>query len=189
LETAYPARCKHVLYVNDDANKALVALCRDINWIKNRGVLFLDPFGMQVDWNTLCAVAKTKSIDVWYLVPTGMGIARLTPRDGNIPKGWTERLNRMLGPHDWKKEFYQDQHNPTLFDRDNKSLQKTADIPDIESFVIRRLKTIFPAVSSDVARIVNKQNSPMFSLVFACSNPNPKAYGLALKFAKHILKE
>ena len=41
----------------------------DKDWSLHRAVLFLDPYGMQVEWATIEAVAKTKAIDLWLLFP------------------------------------------------------------------------------------------------------------------------
>ena len=63
--------------LNEDANVAVQRICRETNWRSHRAVLFLDPYGMQVSWATLETVAATKSIDVWMLYPTGMGLPLL----------------------------------------------------------------------------------------------------------------
>jgi len=66
-----------------DANDWVQALCNE-DWNYRRAVLFLDPFGMQVSWQTLEAVARTKCIDLWLLFPLGVAISRLLRRDGDI---------------------------------------------------------------------------------------------------------
>ena len=52
-----------------DANEKLEQIIREVDWRYNRGLLFLDPYATQVNWTTLETVAKTRSIDVWYLFP------------------------------------------------------------------------------------------------------------------------
>jgi three-Cys-motif partner protein len=89
-----------------DGNSALQDICRQWNSRTMRGVLFLDPFGMQVDWKTLEVVACTKSIDVWILFPLGIGVNRLLSRNGKIPNAWRTRLNRVFGTTDWFDRFY-----------------------------------------------------------------------------------
>ncbi|WP_375494674.1 hypothetical protein [uncultured Nostoc sp.] len=44
------------------------------NWRSNRAVLFLDPFGMQIPWSTIEAIAHTEAIDLWYLFPLGVAM-------------------------------------------------------------------------------------------------------------------
>ncbi|MCL2321065.1 MAG: three-Cys-motif partner protein TcmP [Oscillospiraceae bacterium] len=58
-----------VTIINEDCNIALKSICEDINWNKNRAILFLDPYTTEVEWNTLKIVAATIAIDVWYLFP------------------------------------------------------------------------------------------------------------------------
>ncbi|MEW6074198.1 MAG: hypothetical protein AB1726_16580 [Planctomycetota bacterium] len=53
-----------------------------------RKVLFLDPYGMQVEWVTIEAVAQTKAIDLWVLFPLGVGVNRLLTKSGEIPESW-----------------------------------------------------------------------------------------------------
>jgi len=61
-KSEFPNRAIEIL--NEDANAAVQRTCRDTDWRSNRAVLFLDPYGMQVSWETLVAVAATKAIDV-----------------------------------------------------------------------------------------------------------------------------
>jgi three-Cys-motif partner protein len=59
LKSEFPNRAIDIL--NEDANAAVQRICRDTDWRSNRAVLFLDPYGMQVAWETLAAVAATKA--------------------------------------------------------------------------------------------------------------------------------
>jgi three-Cys-motif partner protein len=96
-----------IILVQDDSNLYLQDLCRNRNWGKHRAVLFLDPFGMQVEWNTIDAIAGTKAIDLWILFPLGVAVNRLLRKDGQINLAWQERLNIMFGSDDWYDAFYQ----------------------------------------------------------------------------------
>ncbi|MBI4484649.1 MAG: three-Cys-motif partner protein TcmP [Acidobacteria bacterium] len=73
-----------------DANQELQQLCTG-SWVSRRAVLFLDPYGMQVDRVTIEAVARTKAIDMWLLFPVGIGVNRLLKRDADIPQAWRDR--------------------------------------------------------------------------------------------------
>ena len=50
LKSEFPAR--QIEIVNDDANGAIAALCKGTDWRGTRGVVFLDPYGLQVTWDT-----------------------------------------------------------------------------------------------------------------------------------------
>jgi three-Cys-motif partner protein len=45
-----------------DANQILRKVCQPEKWKKRRGVIFLDPFGMNVKWSTLQLIANTSRI-------------------------------------------------------------------------------------------------------------------------------
>lgn len=85
---------RDIKVINQDANDAIKDLCRTTNWRMTRGVMFLDPYGLQVSWDTLVAVQGTKALDIWILFPSGMGLNRLLTADGNIPQEWQDTLDR-----------------------------------------------------------------------------------------------
>ena len=49
LKTSYPDLASDIVLVNADCNAYLQDLCLNRRWNNNRAVLFLDPFGMQVE--------------------------------------------------------------------------------------------------------------------------------------------
>ena len=93
-----------IILVHADANSYLQDLCLHHRWTKNRAVLFLDPFGMQVRWNTIAAIAGTKAIDLWILFPLS-AVNRLLKRDGQISLAWRNTLDEMFGSSDWYDAF------------------------------------------------------------------------------------
>lgn len=60
--------------------------------------MFLDPYGMQVDWATIEAIAKTKAIDLWILFPLGHIFQVLTKR--------SERLREFAPFLPWPKNVW-----------------------------------------------------------------------------------
>ncbi len=187
LKDKFPALADHILFHRDDSNLVLQNLCQ--RWSRNqRGVLFLDPFGMQVDWTTLEAVAATKAIDVWILFPTGMGVNRMLLRSGKIPDSWRGRLDRVFGTEDWQERFYRKSHIKTLFEHDSR-LVKTATFNTIGEYYQERLGTIFADVASNPKVLSNHHGTPLFLLCFAVGNPSPKAIAAARRIAHHILDQ
>jgi three-Cys-motif partner protein len=173
-----------------DANHVVQNLCRTASWRganPMRGVIFLDPFGMEVDWTTVREVAATKALDLWYYFPL-MGLYRQAAnRLPSIDSNKRSRLNRVLGTDDWEGEWYDTPHGPTdLFD-DPQTVVRTADVDAIEHYVKSRLKSVFEGTVLDPLRIYNERNAPTASLFFAVSNPSRKAVRLATNIARHIL--
>jgi len=65
LRAANPSR--KISVVPGDANAEIMKLLGEQkSWSGTRAVMFLDPYGMSVDWRTLEAIRKTEAIDVWY---------------------------------------------------------------------------------------------------------------------------
>src|SRR5215831_4091106 len=56
LKSDFPELNSDIVLVNADANSYLQDLCLNRRWTTNRAVLFLDPFGMQVTWETIVAI-------------------------------------------------------------------------------------------------------------------------------------
>ena len=177
-----------------DANDKLAEIISSVDWRYNRGLLFLDPYATQVNWTTLENVAQTKSIDVWYLFPFS-ALERMLPKNGKYEK-WEDCIDRLLGDRGWREEFYKKDPQMTLFDlladesgqKNGERMVKNANPDHIKAYIISRLETIFPCVSKHARIFRNSRNSPMFLFCFAISNENPKAQGLALRMADHILK-
>lgn len=192
LKQEFPDKSQDIEIVNDDANSYLIDLCNK-NWKINRAVLFLDPFGMQIPWSTIEAIAKTQAIDLWYLFPLGIGVNRLLRRDANIPETLRKRLDDIFGVSDWFEAFYkpveQQAQQLSLFDIDNSSteqVEKIANFELISQYLVKRLKTIFAGVADNPLLLRNSCNNPLYLLCFASGNP--KGSKIAIKIAQDILK-
>jgi len=105
LVSEFPDLAERIQVVGGDANEELQKLCQQ-PWRRRRAVLFLDPYGMQVEWSTLEAIAATKAIDLWLLFPLGIGVNPLLTRSAEIPEAWRHRLDLLLGTTEWFDEFY-----------------------------------------------------------------------------------
>jgi three-Cys-motif partner protein len=188
LKTAFPNLSSRIQPVNEEANAYLVSLCKSCDWIREsrRGVVFLDPFGMQVTWNTIQAIAETKAIDLWLLFPLGIGVMRMLPNHGQIPEGWTKRLDAMFGEPDWYGAFYERRETQDLFSGTGETVIKKADYGSIARYFVKRLKTIFPHVAKNPLPLHNSSNCPLYLFCFAAGNP--KGGSIAIRIAENILK-
>jgi len=166
-------RCK-------DANLALTEYIDETDWSTTRSLVFLDPFGLEVQWQTIKALAATQACDVWYLFPLG-GMIRMMEKSGKkIPELWRSRLNELLGTSEWYDEFYRRER--TLF---GEELRKDASTAHILDYVRSRLKQAFPAISN-AGVLRNSKGFPLFALVLAVANPSPRARGAALSIGNHL---
>ncbi len=168
-----------------DANAEIQKFCTAEDWRSSRAVLFLDPYGMQVEWATLEAIAGTKAIDMWLLFPLGIGVNRLLKKSGDIPEPWRRKLNLLLGTEDWYEEFYRVEAELTLFGDSSQVVKASTET--IGRYFNERLKSIFPAVAEKPQVLVNSQNNPLYLLCFAVGNA--RGAPVALRIATHLLKD
>jgi hypothetical protein len=114
-----------------------------------------------------------------------MAINRVLTRDGQLPESWAKRLDRSLGTADWRTGFYRTAVVGTLFGEETRT-EKVAGIDEIEEFIHGRLGTVFMMAKNRLR--LSDRGRPLFSLMFGCSNTNPKAFGKATKIANHLLR-
>lgn len=159
-----------------DANSEIEALLsRPTNWRSHRGVCFLDPWGMQLPWETVERLARTKAIEVIINFPL-MGIQRLLPKSGEIGEGWRRILTAYFGSTEWRHCAYEEV--PTLFGPEVRKYPD-ADIR-LLNWYRKRLKGVFGHVST--ARLIrNTRGGHLYYLVWA----GPHEMGL--KGANYIL--
>ena len=168
-----------------DANEEIQDICKK-NWRSHRAVLFLDPYGMQVEWETIKAIAQTKAIDLWLLFPLGMGVNRLLTKSGEIPESWRRRLNLLLGTEDWYDKFYDIQTTLDIFgDKQERVIKATTET--IGRYFNDRLRNIFAGVADEPGILRNSANNPLYLLCFAVGNERGK--DIALRIAKHLLRD
>jgi three-Cys-motif partner protein len=164
-----------------EANTEIRKWCAERDWKKERAVVFLDPYGMQVEWATIQTLAATKGIDLWYLFP---GIARLLRHDGDIDEKWGARLDILLGTDAWRTRFFQKEMRTDLFG-DIENVERTATEAAIESFIHDRLETCFGKKVGRGLILRNSKRSPLYFLCFAASNE--RGAKAALNIANSIL--
>jgi three-Cys-motif partner protein len=127
-------------------------------------------------------------MDVWVLFPLGVAVNRMLPRQGKkLKDSWVRRLTSIFGTDEWLKLFYGRPGQQHLFGPEDEAT-KIVDFDALSAFYNDRLRSAFAAVAPNPKRLFNSRNIPLYLLCFAVSNPSPKACGLAMRIAKHILE-
>lgn len=183
LKIDFPDKSADIVIQAREANAYLQELCGK-RWADRRAVLFIDPFGMQLTWDTVKAVAKTEAIDTWILFPVS-AVNRLLKRDGNIPDGWRRRLDSMFGEPAWFDVFFPPEKSG-LFGDEIVIHRKAARMDRIGEYFNERLTTVFADVAPNPYTLRNSNGVPLFLLCFAAANP--RAAKTAIKIAQDILK-
>ena len=93
LKARYPDKARKVRIEQQEANQFLASWCKSTNWGKTRAVVFLDPYGGQVEWETIQAIAQTNAIDLWVLFPVGAVVNRLLIRNKPPSGAWPASLS------------------------------------------------------------------------------------------------
>ncbi len=185
LKEDFPALANDIQIINADANSYLTDLCLNSSWKKNRAVLFLDPYGMEVEWNTIEAIASTQAIDLWLLFPLGVALNRLLRRNGQIDESVMNKLDRFFGTKDWFDQFYQPKTTDSFFGTE-KIMEKVVNFEGISKYFVKRLKSVFADAAENPLQLHNSKNNPLYLLCFAVGNK--RGAPTAIKIAQHILK-
>jgi three-Cys-motif partner protein len=182
--SALSARCT---IEEEDANAWLQKWCRTEDWRGQRAVVFLDPYGMNVDWATIEAIARTKAIDLWILFPFAIGANRMMPRDAPPDSLWARRLTAIFGTDEWKSRFYGKSKKGDLFGDVEGSVVKIAGMDEILQFFLERLRSVFAKIVERPLILENSKHTPMYALCFAAGNP--AGAPTAVRIASHLTKQ
>ena len=185
LKIEFPGQASRIDIRTGDANTTIRGLCAKWDPATTRGVLFLDPFGMQAEWTTIEAIARTGCIDTWILFPFAAN-RLMTKSPSDVPQGWRDRLDKLFGTQDWKKQFYKERTLIDIFDGDMTVIEKNLTLLGMGAFYGERLKSVFPTVAPNPRVLHSDAGRPLFQLFFAAGNSG-KGGEIALRIATHIL--
>jgi three-Cys-motif partner protein len=88
-------KTEKIIIRESNCNVQLKNLANALNTNKNLAALvFLDPFGMQVQWDSIKQLKDTRS-DIWILVPSGVAINRMLDRKKELKN--REKLETFFG--------------------------------------------------------------------------------------------
>lgn len=170
-----------------DANKMLLDLCRKTNWRSTRAVVFLDPFGLQIKYDTLLALGRTEAVDVWYLVPV-FAMYRQVRGDGFVLEDGGRSVDEALGTNEWRDVVAVEEKGQMDLWGASKPISKRAiDVKWFENVAKSRLKLAFDGRVVDEVLPLGRNGLHEFSLMFAWANPSDRAR-LASKLARAVLK-
>ncbi len=157
--------------VNEDCNDKLISMSNFLKENKNFRVLaFIDPYGMSVNWSSI-EVLKKLGIDLWILVPTGMGVNRLFKKDFNISEAWLFKLEKFLGlpRNEILDYFYKQKSSLTLFGQESMMQKEKDAIEKAGELYRKRLNEVFDFVS-ETFKMKNSTGTIMYHFMMASNN-------------------
>lgn len=148
-----------------------------------RALAFLDPCGMQLKWNSLESLDEL-GVDVWILVPLGLGVNRLLKKNGDISEAWMNKLVDFLGisEKEINEYFYIRTGQQTLFNNHNHVMKKSKTIELAGKLYRERLKEIFKFVSKPFL-MKNEKNNVMYHFLLCTNNKT------AVKIANDVVSK
>lgn len=184
--------------LKDDANGAINEIFSRPIWKRKasgaaRAVVFLDPYALQVNWDTLKVLAETECVDVWYLFPLRDVTRQLANKISGIgPK--EKRLDAVLSPA-WRELYELPPLKKPLFaetlfgplPEEVAEEERKANQSLIEAWFQKKLGEIFPYVSEPLPLHTDAKRQT-FSLFLAVANPSKPATDLARKFHRYVMK-
>ena len=170
-----------------DAREHLADVLNRQQWASTRGVLFLDPYGLQCTWSMVRDIAATRALDVLFLVSVS-GLSRQAATSASrIDADKSRALDTFLGTNDWRAALYKQPETRDMFDDDSR-LSRDTGIEAIMQFVQKRMEEVFPHVEAPLI-LRGPSNAPLYALFFAVSNPHARAKALAAKVSREILSK
>jgi three-Cys-motif partner protein len=181
LSNESSSKNKQLVFKFGDANKWVIELASVLKSNNYAALVFLDPFGMQINWDSIAALANTRS-DIWILVPTGVIVNRLLDKRGELRS--IEKLQSFFGlsADEIKKSFYYSEQQNTIFGEEELVRKVSKPIEKIARLYIDRLKTVWTNVIENPLILNNSKGVPIFHFVFASNNKN------AVKIANQIIQ-
>jgi three-Cys-motif partner protein len=164
-----------------DANEYMKKLAETMKSdIKFHSLTMIDPFGMQVNWESIEQLKGTRT-DLWILIPSGVIINRLLDRNRKLTH--IEKLVSFFGlsEAEIKEHFYKKQTSKGLFDIEEEVFKITEPFQKIAEVYIQQLGTIFKYVTPKPLVLLNSRNNPIYHFAFASNNAT------ALKIANEII--
>lgn len=141
LIAGYPARQTKVLEGDANIHLSGFADFLEREWFE-RAVVFLDPFGLSVRWETVARLAATEKVDLWYLVPV-LGMSRQIRSDGTfLPSA--DKIDELWGSSEWRaKAVRESEPIEDLFGQIDKRFEKVARAEQFSEMFRARLAEVF----------------------------------------------
>ena len=183
LKIEYPD--KNIEIIQDDCNKAIFDYLSRFNWKKSRGVIFLDPFGMQITWATIEKIAHlsptNQPLEIILNLPIQTTIERFLPNEFEYNKKngrLIQSYNDFFGSDEWFNLIYTEKQ--TLFGTE---IVKNIGADDtLALWYAQRLKQLFGDVSIPY-KVKNTKNRGLYYLIWAGQNATAK------KIANYVMQQ
>ena len=165
LKEDYPD-CQIKIYRNDCNQIIQKELVNTITLpSKQRGLIFLDPYGLQVQWDSIIALSEAGTFDVFINFPV-MAITRLLPKKGLPDSKTVNKIRKIIGDDEWLNIFYKEDPQMQIFGEDPQIVRSSVRANELALIYTKKLKKIFSHVSDPII-MYNSKNSALYALCVA----------------------
>lgn len=132
-----------------------------------RGLVFLDPFGMNVEWSTIELIAETRALEIFVNFPVMALNRTVLPNDPiSLTPSQIDRMNRFWGTTEWRGDIYEE--IPSLFGPVEVKISRTTGTR-LGRLFRERLQEVFSDVTEPLV-MTNSRNAPLYCLILAGPN-------------------
>lgn len=186
---------RHIECRHGEANEEIKNIFSSSPWSEQRGsagklraIVFLDPYGMNVEWKTLERLAETRSVDVWYLFPLQAVTRQLAGHLGRVDGHKQDSLDNIFGTANWRQELYSTNAAVDLFSNLITSSDRSVSQEQIEAYARKRLETLFRYVSEPLPLLAEGRGH-LFSLLCLSNSDSDAAITLIKRGVAGVLKK
>lgn len=162
---------KQITVLYGDANEVIrKTVLPEVNSKSKRGVVFLDPYGVDLRWETVQAIAATGVLEVIINFPISVSNRGFIWDDPDkIGQKQIDRFNAFWGSPSWRDIAYVEDSSfgVTWLKR----LPKAGE--QLSAVFTQRLEQVF-GYATDPLMMKNSKNSVLYCLIFAGPNPTGK---------------
>ena len=161
-----------------DANIELPKFCSSLRGPEgrmHRAFVFIDPYAMQVSWETIAAIGATKRADMLMLFP--LMAVRRNAKTMNWPTPeHAVALTRFFGDESWRSLYSQS---------GTRVVREGGDRAIIKCYE-QRLKSVFKRVVDPERTLGSADDGSLFTLLFGAANP--RGADVAARIAEGVFK-
>lgn len=166
LRDEHPGR--DIRVIDEDCNAWLLANVVGAprsTWRTLRGVVFLDPFGMQVPWATIEGIARQTKLEVILNFPMYMATQRLVKRSAAFSAKERAKLDAWFGDPGWYEVAFRE--TPGLLGPVTTKVENASG--KLVDWYAERLRALFKFVSVSPP-VLNSKGGPLYHLVHCTQN-------------------
>lgn len=185
---------KDAVVIPGDANGYIQQEFESQFWMKDdftagspRALVFLDPYGLEVKWDTLRCLAACQKADVWFLANLGGAVRQLCHDHSKLDDSKRTALGEYFGTTEWEEEFYEVQKGTDMFGDLFQNTSRKATKQDVAIYLRQRLEKLFAGYVSDPLPLAVGTMDDYFLLYCMSNNPYPNARALIKKGADWVI--